>query len=60
MSDAVLTSIIAGLVTVIVTAIGHYRDIQVARIAATKESQVGAVGEEKAKNQVSPLPPVGD
>jgi hypothetical protein len=60
MSDAVLTSIITGLVTIIVAAIGLYGTIQVARITATKESQVGAVGEEKAKNQVSPLPPVGD
>jgi hypothetical protein len=35
--------------------------IQVARINAdSKRSQVGVVGEEEAKNQVSPRPPVGN
>jgi len=60
MSDAVITSIITGLATIVVSLVGYYTSIQVARITAAKGSQVGAVGEEKVKNQVSPLPPVGD
>jgi hypothetical protein len=63
MLEIALITLIGGTATIVAAVINRQGQIEAARIAAEAmrvNSQVGAVGEEEVRNQVSPLPPVGN
>jgi hypothetical protein len=57
MSEIVTVALIGGLSRIIEKLIDCYEQT---RKGKAQSSQVGAVGEEEVKNQVSPRPPVGN